>query len=135
MPGRILDLVASLCILPSAASDLVRNHGLLLWLKQNRFQPQMLSILESLVDLKWSSQYQYELTYVVLNLLVDQMAGSSLMYMIKLFRILKDILVKMTDGDKTRVFSLVEDQIWQPAMSLQNPQVDQVLIDLLQMKK
>ena len=124
----ILDIFVALCQLPSVASDLVRNHGFLFWLKQKEYKLQMGTILRSLVTLKWSSQYQHELLHVTMGFVKMTSKSSTAP---QLFSILRDTLVKMED--KKRLLTVMHDQIWTPAVSLQNDDVDQVLVDIFQL--
>ena len=137
----ILDIFVHLCGLPSAASDLVRNHGLLLWLAKIRPNRQIVAILNRVSALKWSQWWLHEILYLILALVkeekkteenegfLDETANET---RIQMYQVLKDVLVKI---ESPRVVKSVSDQIWHPAVSLSNAQVDRILVEILLLNK
>ncbi len=131
----ILNIFLNICRLPSAASDLVRNHGFLFWLAKIQPNRQVVTILKMVSGLKWSQWWLHQMVYLIVTLIKETEKKHELddeSAAIQLYQVLKAVLVKI---ESSRVVKNVSDQIWHHAVSLSSEQVDRILVDILLLNK
>ena len=132
----ILNIFLNICRLPSAASDLVRNHGFLFWLAKIQPNRQVVAILKMVSGLKWSQWWWHQMVYLIVTLIREtenkHEEADDESAAIQLYQVLKDVLLKI---ESSRVVKNVSDQIWHHAVSLSSEQVDRILVDIWLLNK
>lgn len=124
----ILDIVNEICIMTSPAFDMIRSHGVLLWL--NTWEGDGKKILTILNSIWQATHKNLKAHHAILEMASLTRKLARKMNEKELFLILRDLIKRMTPSERQKYLS--DLPVWQEkATLLSDVSVDSILIELI----